>query len=563
MHAQRLGEKGMRTIVLGWAFALALGSAAFAGEPSDWVKCDGMAKPERAGVTAARIGAVVFSMGLLGLPEESRAAPAARGQAGVDACTSALAQPELEPFWARRVSLIRARALHHVEVGKLDNALADLEATRAAAAGHVEEAYYARSMGIAVTLLKGAILASRGQTAEAEALAISAADARPYSLQVQSLAAAILAIDPAWSANEDRILTRRAALDPDAILARASARDWGDPAGAARDWRAYAEDMGRLEAVPRFSQKAGIARNRLDGAAIRYPIPLAKAAVAAARAGHVEDARGLIAALNQLQPWQPEKTRSGRGGSEDAAIAAASSAMLTRAKALLPIAETYVLLAQGKNSEAADLLATVANPPADPSTFDLIRRVRAANPERAVLARIDVQELERKLRTQMQTQRKAKLDLISYAENLPRLESQGRKSPYVSQPPYGFRGVRDGWLDRDNKKGGWTVEFQGGAPASTEEMLLLRAAQITREKGGRGFLIVKRDDYEQFYVTTSYGQETSRMPTGHETDADVMFTDAGLSPAPPYAGRKDLVLDADKVWADLSPYYVYEVAAAK
>jgi hypothetical protein len=125
------------------------------------------------------------------------------------------------------------------------------------------------------------------------------------------------------------------------------------------------------------------------------------------------------------------------------------------------------------------------------------------------------------------------VDPLSFARALPALERPLKKRPFVSQGPYGFRrGV--GFLDRDNGKGGWTIEYAGstGTPLA-EEMLLLRAAQLARERGAATFTVTSRHTSKRL----------------QEASMDVVFNAAG-GPSPA------LAIDADQVWTDLAPFYV-------
>lgn len=519
--------------VLGFAAAAAMllvASPALAKGPSAWVKCDGLAKPEGVGVTAARILAVSTTMGLFGLPENSRWEPAATGAAGVAACTEAMADPVLENFWARRVSLLRARALHHIEAQDYDAALTDLRATHGLAAGDANEVFYNRSLGLSVQLFEAALLAKRGELEAAEALAIKAADARPYSAELTGLAAGILHLDPVWTPEKDRILTRLVALDPDTRMMRASLRDWGaEPDAAADDWALALKASDEIKRPPQAPNQ----RDRML---------MARAGVALAKAGRAEEARPIAAYLADPSP-----------APAGAVAGTFADISYERTKRMAPLIEAELLAHEGKFAEADKLLEPVDGIPLNTTTFDLIARLKAGG-QTGVFATADAKTLEANERARIRAERIATLDLLRYAKALP-LEQAGGSSKYSKQGWGGFS--PNGFKDKPLKDGeGRSIEFVGGFSqhAAVEEMMLMRAAQLARAAGKSGFLVRGRDDYKQVLVTTAYGVQTSSMPAGFKTVADVVFVDPAALPEA-YAAQKDRVLLADQVWADLTPIY--------
>lgn len=511
-------------IVAAAAVLLAAGPAAAKG-PSAWVKCDGLAKPEGAGTTVARILAVTSTMGLLGLPENSRFEPAATGAAGVAACTEVLADPVLDKFWARRVSLLRARALHHIEANDLDAALADLKATHGAAAGDANEVFYNRSLGLSVELFEAALLAKQGQQNEAEALAIRAADARPYSADIVALAAGVLMIDPAWTPEKDRILTRLAALDPVHLRARAMAREWGgDPKAAADDWAAA------LAASDAIKRPAGFPK--------RDRVMLARTAFALARAGRAQEARALLPDLNA--PITPPP---------NAAPGTFVDLQFEQVKTYAPVIEAQALYAEGKVEEAGKVLAGLNVFPTDPGVIELIGKVKPVTPyfEQFDPPSVMAGELARQ-----RAQRAGRLELLEYAKALPPLEQAGRGNKYGKQVwGWSTEGFKDKALK--DEPNGRSIEFNGSFSehAAVEEMMLMRAAQLALEAGKPAFIVREREDYRQILINTAYGSQT---PAGFRTRADIVFVDPA-APPPAYAGQQDRMLSAEQVWAALSPIH--------
>jgi hypothetical protein len=536
----RGGGNGLEGALLAFALSAA---PAMAAEPSFWVKCDGMRRPEGAAEVAARIGAVVFSAGLLGLPENSRSEPAASGAEGVAACTEALASPDLGSLWARRVSLLQARARHHAEANDLDAALTDLEATSGASAGHVDEVSYGRSFGLSTQLFKAAILMKRGRFDEGEVLAAKAADERPYAIQVQTLAADLLALDPHWTAAKDRLWVRLGRLNPDRLASLADLREWGpDQAAAADAWEAVLAHMDGLVADERryFSAESFDAdRTRKSDTALAIPLVVARTAAAEARAGHRERSEALIARFAALKPPAIDP-KARRGELErQSREAALTEARIVQGRDYIAAAEIFNLKTAGQADEAANKVRTTARIPVYGGAPDLV----------ALGGRQSAEDLTAKIRENQRTDRLAKLAVTQYAQALPPLEAAVKPSAYASEGL--FR--RTGFSDDEIKTGGRTIRYTGIlAESAVEELMLMRAAQLAKDSGVKGFVIVDRRNYRRTEtVRNAYSSTT--YSAGFRSEADVKF-------AVPGSGWQ--VFDADQVWADLAPYYVAPTATA-
>lgn len=513
---------------------LSLLGAAHADEPSDWVKCDGYPRPEGAGVTAARIVAAISTAGLFGLPENARSMPAARGQAGVDACSAVLVSPELDRFWARRVALLQARARHHVDAGNLDSALEDLRAAGVAAQGQAAELWYQRSLGVSATLLEAAILTKRGQQDEAQRLALAAADTRPFSATIIGLAAVIFAVDPDLPAEERRILDRLVALNPSLGLMRARALEWG------ADRNAAADDFERELEYARASSARGESLGAPLGA-------IARTAVTAFRAGRDERAAELAAELRAglLLPLPAAPGASSRNAANEMDRVRFAAEQREEAFRQLPIIESYEALRQG-NAAAAFARVASGRVAIGPAVFDLLREIMRdpAFAGRAAAFETELSGFEA-------SAREMRVDAISmsrFAEALPPLEQIGGGNRFRRQG-WGANGFED----RAAPDGaGRVITFSGGSTiTTTEELTLLRAAQLAIENGSTGLVVRSRSDFQRYHVTTYAGAETSRSESGFEIRADIAFVDAASPPAE-YAGR---VVSAQEVWDALSPIF--------
>ncbi|CAN5540894.1 hypothetical protein BH10PSE4_BH10PSE4_47730 [soil metagenome] len=527
-----------------FAAALAVAGAARAGEPSIWVKCDGLPKPESLGAQTAKLGATILTGGFYGLTIEEGGQPY-EGQAGVEACTAALADPALGPFWERRVSLLRSRALHAVEAGDPEAGLKDLEATRAAGQGHVDDVAFNRSLGVSTKLFEAALLVKRGRLEEAQRLAVEAADARPYSAKIQGLSTALLAIDPAYDADEERVLSRRARLDPDGLSARALAREWGDPPGAADDWLAVVEGLRGLKPEGRLLVES---MQYEDGSAVRLPIPLARTALAAARTGRVDQARALLAELDALKPWAPDvMPRNKYQAARATSTMERSKLALERASSFRPLTDAWLLAREGKYAQASAMIEQ--RMPAEPAAFDLVRFVNKGLGRSPTM----IDKAQEDLRTTIRDRRAADLVVLAYARSLPLLEVTRRSGHKLEKPMSGLDG-RD-WAIKTGGRGIQVDGYHGMAVA--EELALLRAAQITRTAGAPRFLVVDRRDFER-YFTSAYAPRVAPdnpNPQSVETVSEIVLL-PGAAPPPEYAARASLALDAEQVWAALSPVYL-------
>lgn len=532
----------MRFLCLATVLAATTVCGAAAAAPSLWVQCDGLPKPESLAKQTAKAGLTILTGGFYGLTIEGGGEPAG-GEQGVSACTQALADPVLEPFWERRVSLLRSKALHEVEAGRPDVGLKDLEATRAAAGGHVDALAFNRSLGVSTKLFEASLLAKQGRTAEAERLAIEAADARPWSARIQRLSSAILAIDPTYGPDEERVLTRLARLDPDGLAARAAAREWGDPTGAADDWAAEAKAMRRLEPNGEFVPETF---EYTLGSAVRLPLPLAKAALSAARAGRIDQAKALLAELDGLKPWAPEVMPKNKFQAARATSTMKVSAlMIERAAPYRKATQAWLLAHEGKFQEAQDMIDGL---PAEPATFELARATAKGlgRPEAPALAGRDG------LIKSLREGRAERLVVLDYARSLPLLEETEPSRQRAGKPMSGLPG-RDSKL----KTGEISVRVEGyRGMAAAEEQALLRAAQVARTAGAKGFVLTERRDFEKFYVSAYAPRPTENTPNPQmvETITELVLLNPDAPPA--YAERAGLAIDAEQVWTELSPFYV-------
>lgn len=128
---------------------------------------------------------------------------------GIADCGAALSDLEAMPaFWMRKVSLLRARALHRLVSGDTIGAKTDLISAESSVPTYADQ-FYNRSLKIAIELERAYLLSRTGSQNDAESLAMAAWVARPYSREV--IYSAIIAMGP--SADNSKLNKLRQALE--------------------------------------------------------------------------------------------------------------------------------------------------------------------------------------------------------------------------------------------------------------------------------------------------------------------------------------------------------------
>jgi len=157
--------------------------------PAAFRACDGYGP-----ATAAADGMTARNADLGADGDLHRDTPAFDNPSGLAACLLAVDQLKAWPqHWMRRVSLLRAEALHWLADGRPGKALEALDAADAAAAGK-EDIWYRRSLGLGTAMVRAYALIAAGRAAEGDALAMQAWASRPYSDSVA--VAALLVLGP-------------------------------------------------------------------------------------------------------------------------------------------------------------------------------------------------------------------------------------------------------------------------------------------------------------------------------------------------------------------------------
>jgi hypothetical protein len=202
--------------------------------PSAHIRCDGLPDNVTAGETAARlIGAVT----LLGLFAPAHEAPNSSlrlaGAEGIAICNEALARESND---TRRAQLILATAIHNIEAGQYDSAIAAARLADTDRPAFAATAPYRYSLHLSAIEIEALALLGAGRTDSAVAKAMEMAEAAPYDVVTQLRAQRFVRLTARFGPAEERFYANLVRLFPAAVLDRAFARQMaGDFHGAAED----------------------------------------------------------------------------------------------------------------------------------------------------------------------------------------------------------------------------------------------------------------------------------------------------------------------------------------
>ncbi|MEA3262448.1 MAG: hypothetical protein U9R07_03070 [Pseudomonadota bacterium] len=509
----------------------------------------------------------------------------------IAACTRALASPRLLPTQVlRKAHLLRARGTSHLQRGDVDLALLDLDAAEAALADRAADPFYQRSMGASLKLLRAIALAQQEKWAEASSLAAAVRDVRPYSLRLQNVSAAILGaapltagaaspwggllrLDPdmghralqdeARRGNHAAVLRLAPAVDlkldfPDPQVARpgfyggypvaalnavlsgfavANARAaTGDVAGAKRFREALAEKVA--------DRKAKLEAIRAATPPPLTPAPLTPAPLAPATAAPAPATPAAVApapATPAPAPATPAQVAVATGGPPPPAPP--SDPIVSMAEQRLRQLDLRLAQVEGRMADAKALALSGALP-MDAGTAEIFTALNAALPVKERLPAIDLSTSAKAGESSTRLQLRSMAALALVAPETPRTVIDYNKSrPNILGALVGgalsmgtslLGGIdrTDGFRSTQQTDGTIKVEYVGNTPSEplVQEMTLLRAAETARAAGKWGFLIARRADYTRYMVTSQYGAEISRVPTGHKTELFIRYLDEGEDP---------------------------------
>ena len=269
--------------------ALAFQAPAFAQRaPSDHVRCDGRPDNVSAGETAARLIGAVTLLGIFAPPpEQADHSQRLAGAEGVAICNAAL---DGESNEVRRAELILATAIHHIEAGDHDAALAEalrVESDRPTLSG---SSAFRHSLGLATMEVQAMALLGAGRLAEARDKAFAMAAAAPYDLVAAARALQYVRLSAEFGPAEETFYQNLVRLYPLSVLERASHRQMaGDFRGSTEDYDLWMQ----------------FERSVLDRPGMTTQ---AHAALANALAGNIERAAELAAQSRELLDAEPNGT---------------------------------------------------------------------------------------------------------------------------------------------------------------------------------------------------------------------------------------------------------------
>ena len=526
-------------------------------------QCDGYGSPSSDGDGMTKEATQLFGIiGTLGSAGNTRRTTPPLGATGIAACDAALADSRLpDRYWMRRVSLLRARALHRVAGGDMKGAAADLDAAEAAVR-EPGNPYYQRSLGLGIKLTRAFVLARDGDAERAWDLAGTVLAARPFD---RRMALGVLAVvhDEAVPVNGQPLLWWLARTVPkamDGIYQDAFKR--GDFARAIALYPQLAPptktgDVG----VGADQTQLNDMRNQVITMAFLVQRQAERAYALAATGDHaaarqqlVDTASFLAASKQAAMPPPVPGIKEKREDREARELANVRAVTADRIAPLLlawrELVEARIGVAEGqlplnlkelgalpRNGAARDLLAAIKRVRPDFAGIDAAIAAASPLPPEPEDLKEDAKFL---------------FDSMPHAEIAKRIPTfRKANSDFVGYLWGGISGFTT--VARPDKSGA-TVRFVGESSSGSvvEEMALLRAADLAREAGKGGFVIRQRRDYERTRNTTYYGMVLRSDPDGYSTEIEVDFVD--LDPLPEvYRLTPWRVLKAEEIFAQLGP----------
>jgi hypothetical protein len=533
---------GLTALVLS-AFLPATQALAAGATSQDYRSCDGYGEPTDSGDAMTTRNTLLFFMAPVGYGTTAKSAPAS-GFAGIASCDSALADVPAK-YWMRKASLLRARAMHRLDGGDSKGALADLDLADAAAAG-MNDPMYTRSLGLGIAFVRAYAIRRAGDQAKAETLAMQTHALRPYNRQTGT--SALVAMGPGASQdNQDALIRNLATLVPaevDVLFVRAFRSAHYDTAISLYSQLSPPKEIGdvsisKAQLFERDLRDFRTAQAFWAGRSGAYAFALAALGRASDARAAIDAARARLATATAPPPpvvVQDVKDHVAEAYRDSIAAAHAQSAIESG-----KIIDGWVPKVEARIAAAAAAKDVKKLPgPKKGAPINTIT-VQSRVPDGTTDPGID-----------------------ALFKDLPEPEIAARIPPYVeakkpwlamtgSQADMDAEGYRDSAAD---ESGVVTVGFRGdhGTASTVEEMALLRAADLARQAGKKGIIVVGRKDTRFQVNTTMYGTIIRTDPDGYETRLDVVFVDPAALPAQ-YAGAAWRVIDADAVYAALAPVY--------
>lgn len=480
--------------------------------------------------------------------------------------------------WMRKVNLLRARALHHLEARSPQDALADIDAAEAAAAGK-GDAYYLHSLGWSLDIVRAYALRRAGDQPKASALALAALQRNPFNRL--NVVAALEAIGPDASASDIRTvqlaITQLAPVVIGALFSDALKTGRYDEVLKLHSQLTPPEEIGQVR-ISGYDQAGRNWRNFRTGVIFWASCDGAYAYALAASGRNDEAIAAISAARARLEKdTQPPPPLSEKQAKDNEAVALHTGDVDIRVqsaqegKGYIDKWERWVQMRIAASQGKGDLVFAALNDkslPGDWTTVDLVETLRntLAPAERTKLPSTLALQQKLLLSAHKDVPDVAPIDLLRV---LPEAETSRRVPSYSegASPWFGHSEtaiIGEGYrVSEAASIGVDTIGFRGDGTepqAVIEEMALLCAADQARRKGKTGLIIVGRQDIESTLTRTVYGRAVSTQPHGFETVLKVVFVDPTSLPDQ-FKDGAWRVLDVNAIYSALAPLYIKPAAS--
>lgn len=553
----------------------ALADDTWTGKVSVFSACDGYGMPSSGGDGMTRYAMVLGIFSPPGYGTTAMVEIGQRGARGVVACDAALSAAQLQPaHWLRKVNLLQARALHQLEQNNYAAALADIEQARAAVQTP-DDPFYARSLGISLDLVEAYAQGHAGDKDKTSKLVFDSEARRPFSRQVGWSGTTVLQ-DFGSDADIRRSTQNLARLDPRFLS------DLYEAAFSAMRWQEMVDIYPQL-GPPRLAgyTLSGEPLATVDGQPLLVDIQhqaqlLGPYAYALAATGRGTEARKVLtdarASLSLKAQPAPPPAEPSPGQAENASERENPSRGLARQIGALlnsweEVVELRTMIDEGKVDavlQGRAIGASFAWPIRRDLQTALADKIPANNAKAiAQLAVLFppsppvVAPLERNGPTALfETLPKSEI-----ASKLPRYKPASRSFLWGEQD--GFSVKPSETIDPVRAGGDvMMISFLGSKANDTvvEEMSLLRAADLARQSGKKGIVILEREDLRRTLTLTYHGRSVRTDPQGFSTTLTVVLVDPANLPEP-YRSTPWRVIDADSLYEALAPLYAPATAA--
>lgn len=536
-------------------------------------QCDGYGMPSSGGDGMTKYATIWGIFNPPGYGTTARSS-AEMGAAGITACDAALADEHLKPeYWMRKVNLLRARALHRLQRDDVEGALTDLALAKAAIQVP-DDPFFARSLGLGLDFVQAYALRKHKEDARSAEIATKAWEVRAYSRGTTLGALVALGYDSTLPEAEKlkQALARFQPSTLDLIYRDLlEGRRWTEVVALYPQLRPpktrktvrYGASSYDYFLVDTYS--GGMFRLTRGGS---YAFALAALGRGPEAEAVIEEARALLE-KTMVEPAFPAPQASGKPArkSEVDAYYAESSARVRLRRDGPETLETWaklvrqrILVSEGKTQEALASLSTDRLSP-DPLSVELVDALLAKLPA----ANKDDAEALKDLRNRLQVRKRTPADdgVHVLFEYLPEAEVPERLPVYKAAGKTIFGNI-NGFsvtpvesLTKETGAEVISISFrsQVAPSAIVEEMAMLRAAELARQAGKSGFVILDRGDTSHTSVSTYYGMPLRSDPNGYDTSLSVTFVDLAALPAI-YSGTPWRVIDANAVYEALAPIYI-------